>query len=240
MSWLGTAAAALLAGGLASGGIGAQETVADRPPLLERLAADAYFAKLPLKAVPGFPPIDLVLQEPYGARPGWEAAPSNRFGPWARELAAQFEERFGKPFALERGVRFGSPGVVVLASEGDLVNFRRSDAGRRAASYGEACYDPGLDVVVVSATSSERAVHLARFAGLVMLVYRELAARSDEGVQRPPWLHWGLGAYLAWNTGFGPESLRVREVDLGASVPGLMLTVTEITDLGLEPQSRFT
>lgn len=35
-------------------------------------------------------------------------------------------------------------------------------------------------------------------------------------------------------------SVRVREVDLGASVSGVMLTVTEITDLGLEPQSRFT
>jgi nitrogen fixation/metabolism regulation signal transduction histidine kinase len=35
-------------------------------------------------------------------------------------------------------------------------------------------------------------------------------------------------------------SLRVREIELGASVSGLMLTITEITDLGLEPQSRFT
>jgi two-component system CheB/CheR fusion protein len=35
-------------------------------------------------------------------------------------------------------------------------------------------------------------------------------------------------------------SLRIREVDLGASTTGLMVTVTEITDLGLEPQSRFT
>lgn len=35
-------------------------------------------------------------------------------------------------------------------------------------------------------------------------------------------------------------SLRVREVDLGAPSASLMLTVAEITDLGLEPQSRFT
>jgi two-component system CheB/CheR fusion protein len=35
-------------------------------------------------------------------------------------------------------------------------------------------------------------------------------------------------------------SLRVHEVDLGASVSGLLLTVTEITDLGLDPQSRLT
>jgi two-component system CheB/CheR fusion protein len=35
-------------------------------------------------------------------------------------------------------------------------------------------------------------------------------------------------------------SLRVREVDLGASLSGLLLTITEITDLGLDPQSHFT
>jgi nitrogen fixation/metabolism regulation signal transduction histidine kinase len=35
-------------------------------------------------------------------------------------------------------------------------------------------------------------------------------------------------------------SLRVREVALGASLSGLLLTITEITDLGLDPQSRFT
>jgi hypothetical protein len=35
-------------------------------------------------------------------------------------------------------------------------------------------------------------------------------------------------------------SLRVREVDLGAPVSGVMLTVAEISDLGLEPQSQFT
>jgi two-component system CheB/CheR fusion protein len=38
----------------------------------------------------------------------------------------------------------------------------------------------------------------------------------------------------------GLVSLRVREVDLGASVPGLLLTVTEIADVGLDPDSRFT
>jgi nitrogen fixation/metabolism regulation signal transduction histidine kinase len=35
-------------------------------------------------------------------------------------------------------------------------------------------------------------------------------------------------------------SVRAREVDLGAANSGLMLTVMEITDLGLEPASRFT
>jgi hypothetical protein len=30
-----------------------------------------------------------VLQEPYGSKPGWEAAPSHRFGPWMRELMSQ-------------------------------------------------------------------------------------------------------------------------------------------------------
>jgi hypothetical protein len=34
-------------------------------------------------------------------------------------------------------------------------------------------------------------------------------------------------------------SLRVREVELGASAPALLLTVTEFTDLGLEPRTTF-
>jgi nitrogen fixation/metabolism regulation signal transduction histidine kinase len=34
-------------------------------------------------------------------------------------------------------------------------------------------------------------------------------------------------------------SLRIREVDLGASSAGLLLTITEISDLGLDPQSQF-
>jgi hypothetical protein len=208
-----TAVAALLAGGLASGWSGSQEVVAARPPLIERLAGDSFFARLPLKAAPGFPPIDLVVQAPYGAKTGWEAAPSNRFGPWMRELAAQFEEHFAGPFALERGERFGAPGVVVLASEGDLLNFRRSIPGRRASSYGEACYDPGLDVVVVTATSSAPALHLARFSGLQMLVHRELTAHAAPGATLQHWLAWGLPAYLAWSTGTGPDSLRTREVD---------------------------
>jgi hypothetical protein len=188
-------------------------SVGARPPLLQRLIVDKFFSKLPLRAVADFAPLDLALQEPYGAPPGWVAAHGGRFGPWMRELAAQFEQHFVEPFALERHERFGAPGVVVLATEGDLLNFRRSEAGRRSASFGEACYDPALDVVVVTAASSERAPHLARFGGLTMLVYRELAAHSADGVRRPPWLHWGLGAYLAWNTGFAPDSLRKREID---------------------------
>jgi len=34
-------------------------------------------------------------------------------------------------------------------------------------------------------------------------------------------------------------SLRIREVDLGGTTTGLVLSVTEITDIGLEPQSHF-
>ena len=34
-------------------------------------------------------------------------------------------------------------------------------------------------------------------------------------------------------------SLRIREVDLGAPSSGLMLTIADITDLGLEPQTHF-
>jgi nitrogen fixation/metabolism regulation signal transduction histidine kinase len=34
-------------------------------------------------------------------------------------------------------------------------------------------------------------------------------------------------------------SLRIREIDVGGSVSGLLLTVTEISDLGLEPQSTI-
>jgi two-component system CheB/CheR fusion protein len=34
-------------------------------------------------------------------------------------------------------------------------------------------------------------------------------------------------------------SLRVREVEFGASAPALLLTVTEFTDLGLEPKTNF-
>lgn len=194
-------------------GLPAQVSVGARPPLLERLIVDPYFSKLPLKVVADFAPLDLALQEPYGAQPGWEAVHAGKFGPWMRELSAQFEERFAEPFALARHERFGAPGIVVLASEGDLLNFRRSEAGRRSASFGEACYDPALDVVVVTVATREPAAHLARFGGLSMLVYRELAARSEDGVRRPPWLHWGLGAYMAWNTGNTPQSLRKPEID---------------------------
>lgn len=35
-------------------------------------------------------------------------------------------------------------------------------------------------------------------------------------------------------------SLRIREIDLGASASGLLIIVNEITDLGLEPQSHYT
>jgi len=34
-------------------------------------------------------------------------------------------------------------------------------------------------------------------------------------------------------------SLRIREIDLGPSASGLMVTLTEITDIGVESQSRF-
>lgn len=34
-------------------------------------------------------------------------------------------------------------------------------------------------------------------------------------------------------------SLRIREIDLGTSASGLMVTLTEITDIGIESQSRF-
>lgn len=41
---------------------------------------------------------------------------------------------------------------------------------------------------------------------------------------------------IATGSGGDLVSLRIREIDLGASVMGLLLTVTEITDIGLEPQ----
>jgi two-component system CheB/CheR fusion protein len=50
----------------------------------------------------------------------------------------------------------------------------------------------------------------------------------------------GLLERIATTRGGDLVSLRAREVDLGAPSSGVMLTVTEITDLGLEPQSRFT
>jgi nitrogen fixation/metabolism regulation signal transduction histidine kinase len=40
---------------------------------------------------------------------------------------------------------------------------------------------------------------------------------------------------IATASGGDLVSLRIREIDLGASAPGLLLTVTEITDIGLEP-----
>jgi nitrogen fixation/metabolism regulation signal transduction histidine kinase len=48
---------------------------------------------------------------------------------------------------------------------------------------------------------------------------------------------------IATGSGGGLVSLRIREIDLGASESGLLLTVTEITDIGpeppLEPPSRI-
>jgi len=35
-------------------------------------------------------------------------------------------------------------------------------------------------------------------------------------------------------------SVRAKELEVGGAASGLMLTVSEITDLGLEPQSRIT
>ncbi|HVS20150.1 MAG TPA: hypothetical protein VMT18_16215, partial [Planctomycetota bacterium] len=206
-----------------------QVPVAAPPPLIVRLRGDPHFAKLPLQEASGFPPIDMVLQEPYGANPGWGTAPSNRFGPWAREVVRQFEERFAEPLALKRAPRFGPPAMVVLSSEGDLLNFRRSPTGRRSTSYSEASYAFGLDAVVVSAKSSQGAPHLARFPGLHLIAYRELVAHSADGARPPFWLGWGLPAYLAWSTGFGPESLRTRELDRNVLMDWL-LTVRKSKD----------
>lgn len=46
--------------------------------------------------------------------------------------------------------------------------------------------------------------------------------------------------HIATTQGGDLVALRAREVDLGAPASGVMLTVAEISDLGLEPRSQFT
>ena len=67
----------------------------------------------------------------------------------------------------------------------------------------------------------------AKIADLVVVELCREALASGEALER-----------IGTTSGGSLVSVRVRELEVGAMSPGLVLTVAEVADLGLEPQSQ--
>jgi two-component system, chemotaxis family, CheB/CheR fusion protein len=131
------------------------------------------------------------------------------------ELRTELDQLRGRTGDLERMLNGIGVGVLLLSEELELRDYNAS----ASRFFTLKRQDIGRSIA--------RVRHDFKQTSLLDLC-RE-ALDSGEPLER-----------IATASGGALLSLRVREVDLGASVSGVMLTVNEITDLGLEPQSRFT
>ena len=130
------------------------------------------------------------------------------------ELRTELDQLRGRTGDLERMIN-GIGVAVVLLGEGLELRDYNNNAAR---FFSVKRQDIGRSIVRVRHELAQTS-----FAELC----RE-ALDSGEPLER-----------IATTSSGDMVSLRIREIDLGTTASGLMVTVTEITDLGLEVQSRF-
>lgn len=171
-----------------------------------RLASDAHFKKLVFAIERGDAPVSIFVQRLARPDPDYERRVADFFGPWIAPMAAQFETRIATPAALPPGKDPRPIRWIVLATEGDFVNYRGSLKSLDGVDLHSA-YDERLRAVVCYFERKE-ADHLRRASALRSFVVALLHQRSTAfgGRQPPMWLREGISAALAWHVGSDPRT----------------------------------
>jgi hypothetical protein len=171
----------------------------------ELLRRQPYFKKILWTTNTTFAPYEILVQKQAVPEPGFEHTVVQFYGPWLSALAKSFEDKLARPAMLPPVLNPRPLRLIVLATEGDFINFRKSlDAWDGVDP--SSCYDERVRSVVTY-WEMVGTPQVRRYAALRSFVFGLLQQRTTafESRQPPLWLREGLSIQLAWPIGDDPS-----------------------------------
>lgn len=180
---------------------------------LAKMKEHNYFSKVLVQVDRSQPPLALFLHKPQVEQPGWDTRIVGTYAPWLKKLEELFRTTYVGPLGWKRRDDMPLYAVCQLQTEGDYVNYRKSQQ-EYSFNSNFATYDKKLRAVVAYQEFGKLKPADKRYYLMAEFV-RELIAAHFHGNDRPAqaWLLEGLGAYWADHAGDDVKALDKRYVD---------------------------